>query len=166
MSCTRTRLLAAGFVLAVVAAGIGWTLYVRECQRAERERERANSLAAELISADPAEFASVEPDVAAIRKYKKYKEDVKINRAKEEMRLVQIAYKTYYTTHGEWPNNIEQIAEYLEKGQAALIDPWGKPYSMQVHSVQGQDGQEIQRPVVYCQPPDGKPRLQWPENVP
>ena len=77
MNCTRTQLLAAGLALAIVAAAIGWTLYLRE-------RERAHALAARI--------ASMEPDVTAFRQNL---EDDKAGRAKLEMRAIEQTYKKY-----------------------------------------------------------------------
>lgn len=94
----------------------------------------------------------------------RYLEDAKVGRAKNDMRVIEQAYKKYYGQHGQWPENIQMIAPQLEQDQQGLIDPWGQPYTVQVVDVQQSDGQSIQRPVVYCQPPGNKPQIQWPEK--
>lgn len=95
----------------------------------------------------------------------RYLEDAKVGRAKNDMRVIEQAYKKYYMEHNlTWPENIQQIAPQLEQDQAGLIDPWGQMYHVDVVDVQQSDGQTVQRPVVKCQPPGNKPMIQWPEK--
>lgn len=94
----------------------------------------------------------------------RYLEDAKVGRAKNDMRVIEGAYKKYYMEKSEWPQDVSQIAPQLEAGQASLLDPWGNPYTVQVVDMQQADGQSVQRPVVYCQPPGGKPQIQFPEK--
>ena len=94
----------------------------------------------------------------------RYMEDAKVGRAKNDMRIIEQAYKKYYMEHGSWPQAISEVAPQIEQGQAGLLDPWGQPYSVSIAQVQQTDGEYIQRPVVNCQPPGGKPPIQWPEK--
>jgi len=101
---------------------------------------------------------------AASIAYFRYLEDAKVGRAKNDMRVIEQAYKKYYGEHSQWPDNIQMIAPELEQDQAGLFDPWGQQYQVQIADMTQSDGQSVQRPVVYCQPPGNKPRIQWPEK--
>ena len=91
-------------------------------------------------------------------------EKAKVGAAKTSMKAIEKAYYSYYTTHGSWPENISVVASELEQGQAALVDPWGNPFTASVTDVQQPDGTSNQRPVITCQPPGGKPQIQVPEK--
>jgi len=94
----------------------------------------------------------------------RYLEDAKVGRAKTDMRVIEQAYKKVYAEKGDWPQSIGEIAPQLEQGQEGLLDPWKQPYSVEIITVQQSDGQTMQRPLVKCQPPGGKPMIQWPEK--
>ena len=94
----------------------------------------------------------------------RYLEDAKVGRAKNDMRVIEQAYKKYYMEKNQWPAQIGEISSQIEQGQAGLLDPWNQPYTVQVQPMAQDDGQSIERPIVYCQPPGGKPRIQWPEK--
>src|SRR5262245_24445314 len=118
---TRTRLLATGLVLTVIAASIGWALYVRE-------RQKTGMLAAQISSHE--------------------EEAAKVRRANGDMRVIEVAYKKSYGEHGQWPENIQQIAPQLGSDQAGLKDPWGRPYAVRIEVLTQIDGQTVERPVV------------------
>jgi hypothetical protein len=149
---TPTRLLAASLVLAVITAGVGWALYFRE-------KQRTDDLASRVVL--------LESDVTAFRETREAAkvEQAKVEQVRIEMRVIEQAYKKYYTEHGRWPENIQQITSQLESGQAGLIDPWGQMYTVQIVDVRQSDGETVQRPVVTCQPPGGKPAVRWPEKL-
>jgi general secretion pathway protein G len=94
----------------------------------------------------------------------KYLEDAKVGRAKNDMRVIEQAYKKHYTEKLSWPSNIQEVASQLEQGQQGLLDPWGNMYNAQVVEVQMPDGTSSQRPLITCQPPGGKPQITWPEK--
>jgi len=94
----------------------------------------------------------------------RYLEDAKVGRAKTDMRVIEQAYKKVYAEKGQWPQSIGEISPQIEQGQAGLLDPWQRPYSVEIRSMQQDDGQQIERPIVTCQPPGGKPMIQWPEK--
>jgi general secretion pathway protein G len=96
----------------------------------------------------------------------RYLEDAKVGRAKNDMRVIEQAVKTYYLQNGEWPQQLTLIAPHLEAGQQSLLDPWHNPYTYDLVTYQDEtDGSQKQRPIIYCQPPDpAKPRIQWPEK--
>jgi len=148
MSRIRKRLLAAGIVLSLVVAAVGWTFYLRE-------RQRSESLATQV--------ATFERDVAEIRK-----ENVRIDRAKRDMLLIEQAIEVHYLEHGEWPQpgRLQVVSSILQRGSQGLIDPWGNPYSHEIVVYTDEiDGSQKQRAIVYCQPLDpSKPRLRWPDN--
>lgn len=146
INCTRVRCFAAGLVLAVVAAGIGWAFYFRE-------KQKSDALALRV--------AAMEPDAA---EYRYLKETIRVHQAKESMRLIERAYMGFYLEHGEWPKQIEQVKRYLDPGVASVIDPWGKPYTVEIAEVPGADGERFLRPIVFTQPSGGGPRIQWPKK--
>lgn len=94
-------------------------------------------------------------------------EDGKVAAAKSSMQAIEQAVKKYYLEHGEWPpnNNLAAVAPLLEQGQAALVDPWGNPFTLQIVPQQDEtDGTYKERPLLTCQPPGGKPAIQWPNK--
>jgi general secretion pathway protein G len=96
----------------------------------------------------------------------RYMEDAKVGRAKSDMRAIEGAIKTFYIQNGDWPpqDNLAAIAPLLEQGQVALVDPWGQPYTWELKTYADEtDGTTKQRPVVYCQPPGGKPVITVPD---
>jgi general secretion pathway protein G len=101
--------------------------------------------------------------VASISVFR-YMEDAKVGRAKADMRTIEQAYKKFYTDYQEWPQNISQIAPFLEQGEAGLYDPWKQMYRAQMVEYQDQtDGTTRQRPLLECQPPGNKPLIQVPD---
>lgn len=103
--------------------------------------------------------------VASISVFR-YMDDAKVGRARNDMLAIKKAYETYYTQHGEWPQNPATVASLLEQGENAFNSPWGPqvPYSVQVTPFQQPDGTTIERVVVTCQPPNGKPAIMVPER--
>jgi hypothetical protein len=96
--------------------------------------------------------------------FRSYEHARKVGEVRSDMKLIGAAYEKYHSEHGEWPEKVEYIAPLLEGGRVGAMDPWGQPYVVQVEDVTQPDGKVIQRPVVYCQPPGDRPRLQWPEE--
>lgn len=144
MNCTRTRLLAAGFVLSLTAAVVGWTLYFLERQR---------------VDALTSQVSVMEQEAAMLRQIK---EAAKVDRANFDMRLIEYAAKSYYLKNAEWPTRVEQLIPDLEKGQKGLIDPWGHFYGLRIEQYEGSDGAMRERPIIYSQSPGGEPRARWP----
>lgn len=73
--------------------------------------------------------------------------------AKDRALVLEQAVKKYYLDNGSWPekNNLALVAPYLENGQADAIDPWGKPYKMEVAKVK-----DAERPFVWTEREVGK----------
>ncbi len=95
----------------------------------------------------------------------RYMEDAKVGRAKSDMRVIEQAYKKFYTENGEWPMQIDAIVPFLEQGQQGTLDPWQQRYTVEMVEYANEgDGQLIQRPIVRCQPPGNKPMIQWPDK--
>lgn len=70
-------------------------------------------------------------------------------RAKNDMMIILTACKKYYAENGEWPIQLEDIADQLENGKKALIDPWGNKYMFSVESIPQANGTTNQRPIIW-----------------
>jgi hypothetical protein len=142
----RSRMPVLGSVLLLAIAGAGWTLYLLERQKAMR-----------LTS----QLAEAQPDATA---HRQYRETVRKERAIRDMREIETAYKVYYLREDRWPDAIDQVTPYLERGAATLIDPWGTAYSAAFEEVKEGDAGIRTRLVVTCQSPDGGPPLRYPPS--
>jgi prepilin-type N-terminal cleavage/methylation domain-containing protein len=96
--------------------------------------------------------------------FMKYMDDAKINTARMNAQNIHKACKAYYTQNDQnWPADLSVLADptlgrsYLDKGQEALMDPWGKPYQMQ--QVQNANGEE--ELFIFTQSPQGQ-TIGWP----
>ena len=88
----------------------------------------------------------------------RYLDDSKKDKAYMDVKAIEIAVKAYALRNGgDYPEGLQQLIAppdgskpFLEGGQDALLDPWGKVYSYTV--VQG--GSESQ-PKIFTVAPDG-----------
>ena len=95
----------------------------------------------------------------------RYMEDAKVSRARADMAVLEKAYKTYYSQHGEYPQDPTLVYPLLEQGAAAFESPWsGVTYVPQLQEVPQVDGTVTPRIYFVCQPPGGKPPVQYPER--
>lgn len=102
---------------------------------------------------------------AASVAYFRYLEDAKAGRAQNDMRVIAGVYQKYYGENGHWPPQITDIAPQLENGQQGLLDPWLHPYQVQINTVAQPDGTTQEKPLVICQPPNGKPAITYPKSM-
>jgi len=88
-------------------------------------------------------------------------------RAKTDMRYIEQACKKYYVENGEWPAQLEDIANSLEGGDGVLIDPWRKQYNFTILETKRDDGTVLARPFIWTERTvDGKTKVYgWPEDV-
>jgi hypothetical protein len=97
----------------------------------------------------------------------RYPDDAKVGRAKSDMRVIEQACKKYYVENGEWPAQLEDIANLLEGGEGGLIDPWRKQYNFTILEIKQDDGTVLARPFIWTERiVDGKTTVYgWPEDV-
>jgi len=62
----------------------------------------------------------------------RYLDASKIKRAKVDVRTIENACKMYRLDNGNFPNSLQDLISgskpYLENGEEAILDPWGRPY--------------------------------------
>jgi hypothetical protein len=151
-------MLATGFVLGVVAAGVGWTLYFLEKQKVAALEAKVAKLEAELAELR----ATQEKDKPLLAAIRDELEKTTPLRAKNGMLTIKKAYETFYTQQFRWPQDRSEVYPLLEQGQQAFQSPWpGVMYQVQIQDYPQPDGSVIERPVVNCQPP-GKPVIAVP----
>jgi general secretion pathway protein G len=80
----------------------------------------------------------------------KYLEDSKADKARLDTVTIQKAVTTFILKNDDVPQNINDVAQYLDGGAAMLLDPWGKQYQIEYVEVNGQ-----QTPVVWTTDKDG-----------
>lgn len=90
----------------------------------------------------------------------------KISQAKLQMGKIETAVKAYMTDNGgDPPANLAVLTTadggkvYLEGGQTAVTDPWGKQYQMQM----APDATGVTRVIISTTDDAGKP-IQWPDR--
>jgi hypothetical protein len=73
--------------------------------------------------------------------------------------LIQNAYVRYQSERGEWPASMSETLKpgsdsvpYLEGGQPALFDPWGKQFQVEMRP----DTSGKPQPVVWTKDPQGQ----------
>ena len=80
--------------------------------------------------------------------YTRYIDDAKVDTAKQSMKVLENAAKNYTLKNGQVPPpSLASLIQppdggrpFVEGGEAALIDPWGKPYQYDPsHSTNGID---------------------------
>ena len=96
----------------------------------------------------------------------KYLEDAKINQARLNAQNIQKAMKTYRIgTDTEFPTDPYLLIggdngrAYLDGGEGAITDPWGKRFILTVMA--DENGEEV--PVAYTTDPQGR-RIAWPRK--
>jgi prepilin-type N-terminal cleavage/methylation domain-containing protein len=96
----------------------------------------------------------------------RYLENAKYNQAEQQMMNLATVEKTQrMKNNGEPLQDITALAPYLERGEQALIDPWGNMYQMNYISVVNALGEEelrAQFSTVQINPETGEP-VYWPK---
>jgi general secretion pathway protein G len=84
--------------------------------------------------------------------------DQSVNRAKMDVRNIEAAIQTFFTTNHRYPSSLDELVNRQPNGSAALLkvealtDPWGQPY----HYDQGRLNSRTDIPLVSSQGPPGK----------
>jgi general secretion pathway protein G len=101
--------------------------------------------------------------VASIAVFR-YLEESREDKATLDMQALEKSYKTLVVKSGGEVNsqnfNLGMLVPYLETGEAALIDPWGKPYMFRF----GQSTAGDERIQFYTLNKDGTRELVWPKQ--
>jgi general secretion pathway protein G len=91
----------------------------------------------------------------------RYLDESKLNRAKVDVRTIENACKTYKLKYGDYPTSLDLLVSgpkpYLEGGQEAILDPWGRPYQYDP-SGRNNGGQ---KPDISTVSPDGDTIGNW-----
>ena len=95
-----------------------------------------------------------------------YLEKAHVSEAKLKMSNIEKAISAYQVSNdGNWPSTLNDLIApadgrpLLVGGQAAITDPWGKPFQFSI----GQDNFGVTRALVTTTDEKGNP-LQWPER--
>ncbi len=89
----------------------------------------------------------------------KYLEQSYKDKAQLDMQALTTAFEGYMLKNGgEPPGSIQDLSQYMTQGQAALIDPWNKPYQYQM--IETESGQRVQ---FFTVAPDGT-QISWPKK--
>jgi hypothetical protein len=93
---------------------------------------------------------------------------VRHDQASLQARTIQRAIWAYHDHTGKYPESLDQLVTrtegvppWLEGGEYAVTDPWGKPFNFEI--IPGTDATD--RIVVWTTDTEGK-RIQWPEREP
>jgi general secretion pathway protein G len=95
--------------------------------------------------------------------YTRYIDDAKVDTAKQSMKVLENAAKNFTLKNGQVPPpSLASLIQppdggrpFVEGGEAALIDPWGKPYQYDgSHSTNGVDPDPL---VWTTNPSTGQP---------
>lgn len=82
----------------------------------------------------------------------RYYEDSKKDTARLNARNIKKAVDTFALKNdGNPPNQLADVAQYMEGGAAALLDPWGKAYQFEYQDING-----TMVAVVFTTAPDGE----------
>jgi general secretion pathway protein G len=79
----------------------------------------------------------------------------KEKKARVDIKVLKDACEMYNTNNGQWPSDLNQLTQTQPNGDRrlvppeALLDPWGKQYTM---AGADQDG----KPQIYTTTPEGK----------
>jgi hypothetical protein len=95
------------------------------------------------------------------------KDDAKVKAARITVRNLDIAAKVYYVKNGFVLAKLEDLVNgangqkpYIEGGEKALLDPWGKQYQYDSNGPKN-DGKT---PDIWTETPDKKVIGNWPEG--
>jgi general secretion pathway protein G len=95
----------------------------------------------------------------------KYMDLAKEREAKLKMQKIENAAKIFFSNNSTFPNTPDELiqsadgtAPLLEGGQAAIMDPWGQPFQMQI--TQDQFGSTR----VLLTSVGGPKQITWPQN--
>src|SRR6478609_1249403 len=81
----------------------------------------------------------------------------KVTNARFGSQIIQKACKAYRAETGFYPKQLADLIvnkQFLEGGERALIDPWGKPYQFEI--VRDPNGTGEDFPVVFTTDPQGR----------
>jgi general secretion pathway protein G len=95
----------------------------------------------------------------------KYLDDAKANRAEADMRTLTSACQKYKLRNDSYPATLQELVQptdgstkpYLDGGQEAILDPWGKQY---VYDPSGANNGGL-KPDISTTTPDGEPIQNW-----
>ena len=93
-------------------------------------------------------------------------ENDRYDRAMANMSVIHTALKGYKIRDGSFPESLDELVKpsdgrrsFLDGGQYAITDPWGKQYQFEAHT----DAEGRDHIVVWTTTPDGE-RIQWPRR--
>jgi general secretion pathway protein G len=82
--------------------------------------------------------------------------------AKAGASAIDQAVQMYFKDHNQWPPDLQSLTQKTENGGPyirpdALIDPWGKPYIMDVNGANNSGT----KPDIYTTSPEGRQIGNW-----
>ena len=101
---------------------------VEAAYRAQNQELPSLADAYERLMRRSAAAAEVLDDVSLLRKNISAKEGLAEINAETLIKAV----KTYQTQNNRWPAQLTDVADFLENGVLAILDPWGQPYKYEI----------------------------------
>ncbi|HYV40146.1 MAG TPA: type II secretion system protein GspG [Gemmataceae bacterium] len=160
-----SRLLAAHDVMDKIQEGTNEELNAK----LQKVRKEFGKQAGELHKALGAEMARVgkQPDLQKVllqskswAKFDGLLQQSRLDRARLDVKSLELAVTTYYVKYGEWPPTLKQLAQRDPKdnspaflaSEAVLIDPWDRPYEYEPNTLHP----KTEKPLIYSHGPDPK----------